>query len=76
MKQDIIPVASVVLGSLVLAMLLYVDMNGRPLFETFWMASLFIGDAAVRPQLWMTTRTGGCTAGLTFHHVATVAFFE
>merc|ERR1719253_1190692 len=72
--QDTLPVAPIVLGSLVLAMMLHADMNDRPLFDTTWMASLFIGVAAVIPQLWMITRTGGCAAALTSHYIATMAF--
>jgi len=73
MEQDTLPIAPIVLGSLVLAMLLHADMDDRPLFDTFWMASLFMGVAAVMPQLWMITRASGCAAALTSHYIATMA---
>merc|ERR1719272_755811 len=73
MEQDTLPIAPIVLGSLLLAMLLHADMDDRPLFDTFWMASLFMGGAAVMPQLWMITRTSGCAAALTSHYIATMA---
>merc|ERR550514_2367293 len=71
MEQDTLPIAHIVLGSLLLGMLLHADMDDRPLFDTFWMASLFIGVAAVMPQLWMITCTSGCAAALTSHYIAT-----
>jgi len=71
--DDSLPIAPIVLGSLVLAIMLHADMDDRPLFDTFWMASLFMGVAAVIPQLWMITRSSGCAAALTSHYIATMA---
>jgi len=73
LDEDTLPIAPIVLGCLVLAMMLHADMNDRPLFDTIWMASLFIGVAAVMPQLWMITRTSGCAAALTSHYIAMMA---
>jgi ER lumen protein retaining receptor len=58
--------------SFILAALLHADMNDRPLFDAFWMASLFLGVVAVLPQLWLMTRTGGVEA-LTSHFIAMAA---
>merc|ERR1711964_297491 len=65
-------VVPIVLGSVVLAMILHGDMNARPLFDTLWMASLFVGVAQVVPQLWLITRKG-CVDALTGHYVAALA---
>jgi len=70
--EDSLPIAPFVLGSLVLAMVFHGDMNGRPLFDTLWMASLFVGVAQVLPQLWLITRQG-CVDALTGHYVAALA---
>ena len=73
MDEDTLPIAPIVLGCLVLAILLHADMNDRPLFDTIWLASLFLGVAAAMPQLWLITRTSGCAAALTSHYIAMMA---
>merc|ERR1719162_2201754 len=71
-SDDSLPVAPIVLGSLVLAMVLHGDMNGKPLFDALWMASLFMGVAQVLPQLWLIARRG-CVDALTSHYIAALA---
>jgi len=72
-EEDSLPIAPMVVGSLVLAALFHGNMNGRPFFDTLWMAGLFLGAVAVLPQLWLVTRTGGKIETLTSHHIAAMA---
>merc|ERR550514_1864519 len=58
--EDSLPIAPIVLGSVVLGMMLHADMNDRPLFDALWMAGLFMSVAQVLPQLWLITRNSGC----------------
>lgn len=72
-QEDSLPIGPMVVGSFVLAALLHGNMNSRPIFDTFWMAGLFISTVAVLPQLWLITRTGGKVEALTSHHIAAMA---
>jgi len=71
-SDDTIPIAPIVLVSMVLAMVFHGDMNGKPLFDALWMASLFMGVAQVIPQLWLIARQGAVQA-LTSHYIAALA---
>jgi hypothetical protein len=71
--EDSLPLLPLVSGAFVLAMLLHGNMNNRPLFDTLWMASLFLSTIAVMPQLWLITRTGGRVEALMSHHIAAMA---
>ena len=71
-SDDSIPIAPIVLVSMVLAMLLHGDMNGKPFFDTLWMAGLFMGVAQVLPQLWLIARQG-CVDAFTSHYIAALA---
>merc|ERR1719409_762620 len=57
-EEDSMPVLPVAIGALLLAGLLHGDMNGRPIFDTLWMASVFVSAVAVLPQLWLIMQTG------------------
>jgi len=72
-EEDNLPVLPMVMGAFVLAMLLHGNMNGRPIFDSLWMASLFVSTLAELPQLWLITRTGGRVESLTSHHIAAKA---
>jgi hypothetical protein len=72
-EEDSLPIAPMVVASLILAALLHGNMNSRPLFDTLWMAGLFVSTVAVLPQLWLVTRTGGKVEALTSHHIAAMA---
>jgi len=71
-SDDSIPIAPIVLVSMVLAMLFHGDMNGKPLFDALWMAGVFMGVAQVLPQLWLIARQGSVQA-LTSHYIAALA---
>jgi len=72
-EEDALPVAPIILVSLVLGILFHADMDDQPLFDALWMASLFIGVFAVVPQLWLITRMNGKVAALTSHYIAAMA---
>merc|ERR550539_169715 len=72
-EQDSFPAAPMVLAALVLAALFHADMNSRPIFDTLWMAGLFVSAVAVLPQLWLIARTGGRVEALTSHYIAAMA---
>lgn len=73
-EEDSLPIAPMAAGAFVLAFLLHGNMNSRPLFDSLWMAALFLNTISVLPQLWLITRTGGHVAALTSHHIAAQAF--
>lgn len=72
-SADSFPVAPVVICAFVLAAFFHADMNLRPIFDTLWMAGLFLSTTAVLPQLWLINRTGGRVEALTSHHIAVMA---
>lgn len=72
-EEDSLPIVPVIIVAFLLAGLLHGNMNGRPLFDTLWMAGLFLSAVGVMPQLWLITRTGGLVAPLTSHHIAAMA---
>jgi len=73
-EEDTFPIFPTVLASILLAGLLHADMNARPIFDTAWMAGLFVCTVAVLPQLWLIAKTGGKVEPLTAHYIAAMAF--
>lgn len=71
--EDSLPILPMAAGCFFLAILLHGNMNGRPVFDSLWMASLFVSVLAVLPQLWLITRSGGQVEALTSHYIATMA---
>merc|ERR1719356_1600684 len=61
------------LACVVLAAIFHADMDRRPLFDTFWMAGLFVSVVAVLPQLWQIARSGGHMDTLMSHYIAAMA---
>jgi hypothetical protein len=72
-EQDSLPIMPMVVGCFSLAALLHGNMNSRPIFDSLWMAGLFISVVSVLPQLWLITRTGGKVEALTSHFIAATA---
>jgi hypothetical protein len=72
-SDDSMSASPMVLVSLGLAALLHGSMDAYPLFDTFWMAGLFLSVVAVLPQLGLITQSGGRAAALTSHHIAALA---
>eukprot|EP00931_Biecheleriopsis_adriatica_P020993 TRINITY_DN1386_c0_g1_i2.p1 TRINITY_DN1386_c0_g1~~TRINITY_DN1386_c0_g1_i2.p1 ORF type:complete len:282 (-),score=64.98 TRINITY_DN1386_c0_g1_i2:136-981(-) len=73
-EADTFPIFPMVLVCILLAAMLHADMNARPVFDTLWMAGLFICTVAVLPQLWLISKTGGKVEPLTAHYIAAMAF--
>lgn len=72
--EDSLPIGPLMAGSFLLAAVLHSDLDDRPLFDTLWMAGLFMGILAVLPQLWLITRAGGSRVeALTSHYIAAMA---
>ncbi|CAJ1446634.1 unnamed protein product [Effrenium voratum] len=67
-------VLPMVAACFLLAALLHADMNSRPLFDTLWMAGLFLSVVSVLPQLWHIHQTGGVISACTGHYIAMLAF--
>jgi len=72
-ESDTFPIVPVMIGAYILAAIFHADMNLRPLFDTNWMAGLFMCNVAVLPQLWLINNTGGKVEALTSHHIMSMA---
>lgn len=72
-EADSLPVLPMVALCFLLAALLHADMNSRPLFDTLWMARLFLSVVSVLPQLWHINQTGGVIQACTGHYIAMLA---
>jgi len=72
-SEDTLSIGPCVASSFFLAALLHSDLDDRPLFDTLWMAGLFMGIFAVLPQLWLITRAGSRVEPLTSHYIAAMA---
>jgi hypothetical protein len=46
--EDSMPIVPIAIGALILVALLHGDMNGRPVSDTLWMASVFLSAVAVQ----------------------------
>merc|ERR1719473_2274260 len=71
-QYDTLEIKPLIMACCALAVLVHPDLNDRPLFDTFWTASLYIDSVSMLPQLWMMTRSGGGQV-LTCHYVAAMA---
>merc|ERR1719436_1798659 len=72
-EEDSLPALPTVLGAFALAAIFHADMNSRPIFDTLWMAGLFVGVFSVLPQLWLNARTNGVVEACTSHYIAVMA---
>jgi len=70
---DAFRISPMVLTCLALATLLHADMDGKPLFDTLWMAGLFCGVVSVLPQFWLIMETGGEAPAMMGHYIAAMA---
>merc|ERR1719436_1297192 len=71
--EDSFPAIPTIVGCFILAAILHADMNARPVFDTLWMAGLFISVVSVIPQLWLISKTGGRVEALTSHYIFVLA---
>merc|ERR1719326_1790458 len=53
--------------------LLHGDMDDNPLFDSLWLAGLFVSVMAVLPQYWMISKSNGQVHALTAHYIAATA---
>lgn len=72
-QADSMSLIPIILGCFIAAFLLHADMNRRPLFDSLWMASLFLSVFSALPQLWLIYRTGGVIKACTGHFIAILA---
>lgn len=72
-RDDDMCVAPLVIVSLLLGALLHGDMDDNPLFDSFWLAGLFVSVMAVLPQYWMISKSSGQVHALTAHYIAATA---
>eukprot|EP00931_Biecheleriopsis_adriatica_P020992 TRINITY_DN1386_c0_g1_i1.p1 TRINITY_DN1386_c0_g1~~TRINITY_DN1386_c0_g1_i1.p1 ORF type:complete len:282 (-),score=50.03 TRINITY_DN1386_c0_g1_i1:42-887(-) len=72
-EEDSFPIFPMVPLCILLAGMFHADMNERPVFDTLWMAGLFVCSIAVLPQLWLISKTGGKVEPLTAHYIAAMA---
>lgn len=71
--EDSFRICPTVVICLGLAAILHADMDGSPLFDTFWMTGLFLGVVAVLPQLWLIMKNSCQVQALTSHYIAALA---
>jgi len=71
--DDNCAILPMIIAGFVLAAILHADMNARPIFDTLWMAGLFISVVAVLPQLWLIHKNSGKVEALTSHYIAAIA---
>jgi len=68
--MSIVPVTVI---SLILGAILHGDMDDHPIFDTLWLAGLFVSVVAVLPQYWLISKSMGSTQVLTAHYIAATA---
>jgi hypothetical protein len=71
--DDNMCVAPLVIVSLLLGVLLHGDMDDNPLFDSLWLAGLFVSVMAVLPQYWMISKSGGQVHAMTAHYIVATA---
>jgi len=72
-SEDDMSIGPLVFVSLVIGAICHGDMDDSPLFDTLWLAGLFLSVVAVLPQYWMITKSHGQVHVLTAHSIAAVA---
>jgi hypothetical protein len=72
-NEDTFPVLRTIFAALALAGVLHSNLNDRPVFDTLWMASLFLSCVSVLPQLWLIVRSHSPVAPMTSHFIAVMA---
>jgi hypothetical protein len=72
-REDDMCVAPLVVVSLLLGAFLHGDMDDNPLFDSCWLAGLFVSVMTVLPQYWMISKSDGQMHALTAHYIAATA---
>jgi hypothetical protein len=71
--EDDMSIAPLVFTCVILGAIFHGDMDDSPLFDSLWLAGLFLSVVAVLPQYWMITKSHGQVHVLTAHSIAAVA---
>jgi len=69
-SEDSFQIKPLVLFCFCLAAVFHGNAADNPVFDTCWMAGLFVGAGAVLPKLWLLTQSGGTTHAMTCHYIA------
>merc|ERR1719197_267051 len=69
-SEDSFKVGPLILASFALASIFHGNAADNPLYDTCWMAGLFMGVMAVLPKLWLITQSGGTAQAWTCHYIA------
>lgn len=72
-EDDDMSIGMLVVGCLCLGALLHGDMDDHPIFDSLWLASLFVSVVAVLPQYWMIAKSSNQMHVLTAHYIAATA---
>jgi hypothetical protein len=67
--EDTFKVGPLILAAFVLAFIFHGNAADNPLYDTCWMAGLFMGVVAVLPKLWLVTQSGGTAQAWTCHYI-------
>jgi len=69
-SEDTFRVGPLILGAFCLAAMFHGNAADNPLYDTCWMAGLFLGVAGVLPKFWLITQSGGSAEAWTCHYIA------
>jgi hypothetical protein len=69
-SDDTFQIGPLILMSFAFSAFFHANAAANPLFDTCWMAGLYVGAGAVLPKLWLTTRTGGKANAMSCHYIA------
>jgi len=69
-SEDSFSIGPLLLLSAAFAAIFHGNAADNPLFDTCWMAGLYVGAGAVLPKLWLVTRTGGKADAMSCHYIA------
>jgi hypothetical protein len=72
-EDDDMSIGPLIVGSVVLGAIFHGDMNDHPVFDSIWLASLFVSIVGVLPQYWMIAKSNGQVHVLTAHYIAATA---
>jgi hypothetical protein len=71
--DDDMNVVPLLLVAFFLGALLHGDMDDNPLFDSLWLAGLFVSVLTVIPQYWMIAKSSGQVQAYTAHYIAATA---
>jgi len=69
-SDDSFRVGPLILAAFAFATMFHANASDNRLYDTCWMAGLFMGVVAVLPKLWLITQTGGTAQPWTCHYIA------